>query len=538
MFQSSSAGHAKAYFAASLSKADYYIKDQEHPGYFHGKIAERLGIEGAEVTADIFNQLCENINPDTLENLTPRTIEHRRVGYDISFHCPKSVSILHALGKDDRVLHAFKEAVYKTMRDMEQDMQTRVRVQGQDHDRDTGEMLWTDFVHETARPVKGHAPDPHLHCHCFTFNVTYDHSEQRFKAGQFHNIKLDMPYYQARFQKRLADRLSQHGYGIRKTQNGFEVSVIPQKAIDYFSKRTDQIGRIAKEFQITDPKELDGLGARTRAKKDSHLTMKELRRTWRSDLKAAGLDARLEGEQPTIKKDLSVQTCVDHTLDHAYTRSSVKRLRQLQATAYSHAIDDRSVSMDQIDQVFDQDQRLFTIKDGKQILCTTALVYDEERQMVTTALHGRGKLRPLVGRDYKFKADHLDQGQQKAVQHILKSTDKITMIRGGAGTGKTTLIKSAVAEIERTGKSVFLFAPTANASRHVLKEEGFKQADTVASLIKNTAHHDQIRNQVIWIDEAGMLGTKDMKQVQDIANNLKARLILSGDPRQHSAVDR
>ena len=128
MFQSQTAGQAKTYFNEALSKADYYINDQELNGRFHGKLSARLGIENDIVERDVFHNLCDNVHPKTGENLTPRTVENRRVGYDISFHCPKSVSILHALGDDDRVLDSFRKSVHETMQEMEADMQTRVRI--------------------------------------------------------------------------------------------------------------------------------------------------------------------------------------------------------------------------------------------------------------------------------------------------------------------------------------------------------------------------------------------------------------------------
>ena len=93
--------------------------------------------------------------------------------------------------------------------------------------------------------------------------------ENRIKAGQFHNIKRDMPYYQARFLKRLAEKLGNMGYGIRKTKSAFELTLVPQEAIDHFSKRTNHIGQVAKDNNITHPKALDKLGAITRRKKDN-----------------------------------------------------------------------------------------------------------------------------------------------------------------------------------------------------------------------------------------------------------------------------
>jgi len=206
MIQSTSEGHAKAYFSDALTKSDYYIDDQELAGKLQGRLGERLGL-GTAVTQDIFFALCENRNPKTGEPLTPRTRDGRRVGYDINFHAPKSVSIINALSKDSHIGDAFQASVNEVMKAIEADCQTRVRKDGSYHNRATDEMLWAEFMHQTARPVDGHAPDPHLHSHCFVFNSTWDKEEERIKAGDFAQIKQDMPYYQALFHKILSDKL-------------------------------------------------------------------------------------------------------------------------------------------------------------------------------------------------------------------------------------------------------------------------------------------------------------------------------------------
>jgi hypothetical protein len=43
---------------------------------------------------------------------------------------------------------------------------------------------------------------------------------------------------------------------------------------------------------------------------------------------------------------------------------------------------------------------------------------------------------------------------------------------------------------------------------------------------------------VIWIDEAGLLGVRDLRRVFDIAKEQNARVILSGDSKQHAPVAR
>ena len=184
MIQSSSPGHAKAYFSDALSKSDYYTSDQELAGYWQGRLADRLGIKGATGRDDFF-AFCENLHPHTGKPLTPRTKEERTTGYDINFHCPKSVSVLHVFSGDDHILKAFQESVTATMLLVEADSKTRVRQEGIYDDRSTGELVWANFIHQTARPVEGYLPDPHLHSHCFVFNATWDATEQRIKAAQF-----------------------------------------------------------------------------------------------------------------------------------------------------------------------------------------------------------------------------------------------------------------------------------------------------------------------------------------------------------------
>lgn len=538
MFQSSTPAQAKDYFKDALSKADYYLEDQEVNGRFNGRIAKRLGLDGKIVDKDSFEKLCDNINPKDGGSLTPRTVDNRRVGYDISFHCPKSVSILHALGEDKRVLKSFEQSVHDTMLEMQDDMQVRVRTQGQNDDRETKEILWTNFVHQTARPVDGHPPDPHLHAHCFTFNVTYDAVEGKYKAGQFHNIKRDMPYYQARFQKRLADKLSDMGYDIRKTKNGFELAVIPQKAIDHFSKRTNLIGQVAKEKNITSHKELDQLGAKTRAKKQKNLTMPQLQNEWRNQLVTANIDEKTPEEIKTTNKSHSATKSVDHAIEHVFTRNSVKRDRQILAEGYKHAIDNKEISLEQIDTALEKNDTVFKIQVGSQRLCTTQLVHNEERRMINLARDGVGKLRPLTSDFNISNFKHLNDEQRLVMSHVMTSQDRVTMIRGAAGTGKTTLLKEIVPQIEKTNKQVFLFAPTAEASRDVLQKEGFDKADTVARLLMDKDLQKQTKGHVIWIDESGMLGSTDMARILEISKEQNARVVLSGDQRQHTAVMR
>lgn len=540
MVQSISAAHAKDYFSESLSRSDYYMEDQELNGKIQGKLADRLGITGPSTKEAFFN-LCENVNPANGEQLTVRNRTERTVGYDINFHCPKSVSILHALSKDDHLMDAFTQSVQETMREIEADSKTRVRKDQTYDDRQTGELLWADFVHQTARPVDGSAPDPHLHAHCFVFNATWDDQEQKVKACQFRDIKRDMPYYQARFHKNLSDRLIGLGYGIKRTNKSFEIEGVPKRVIDLFSKRTDEIGRIAKEKGITDADELGALGARTRSKKQKGLSMVDLKKEWKRQIIELPSQENGEGEAAVRyapekeKLELTVDQCVDHAINHGFERASVLQDRRLLANAYRHSIGQQSITLDAVTECFERDDRIIHVQEHSQTLCTTKEVLSEEKYMVRLAREGQGKLRPLYLTSPKLT---LDGQQAEAVSHVLTTPHLVSIIRGAAGTGKTTLMKEAIRHMEIAGKKVTVVAPTSQASRGVLKIEGFDDAETVAKLLIDKNMQKKLENQVLWVDEAGLLGTKDMTALLALATKHNARIILGGDTRQHSSVIR
>jgi conjugative relaxase-like TrwC/TraI family protein len=540
MVQSISASHAKEYFSESLARSDYYMDDQELNGNIQGKLAARLGIS-APSTKEAFFNLCENVNPANGEPLTARNRTERTVGYDINFHCPKSVSILHALSKDDHLMEAFTASVQQTMQDIELDSKTRIRKNNTYDDRETGELIWADFVHQTARPVDGSAPDPHLHAHCFVFNATWDDQEKKVKAGQFRDIKRDMPYYQARFHKNLSDRLLGLGYQIKRTDKSFEVEGVPQRVIDIFSKRTNEIGRIAKEKGITDTDELGALGARTRSKKQKGLTMGELKDEWRRQIKELPSEDNGEGRAAVRfapdkeRVALTAEHCVDHAVSHGFERASVLHDRKLLAAAYRHGIGQDAITLDNITDCLNADERIIHVKEQSKILCTTREVLREEQRMVKLAREGQGKLKPIYLKAPDLK---LDGQQAAAVSHVLTTPHRVSIIRGAAGAGKTTLMKEAICLMEDAGKKVLVVAPTAQASRGVLKKEGFDKADTVAKLLADKEMQKKLESHVLWVDEAGLLGTKDMTALLELATKKNARVILGGDTRQHSSVVR
>lgn len=537
MIMSKSAGHAKAYFRDALAKADYYVNDQELPGHWQGLLAARLGLSG-ETKQEDFYALCESRHPVTGGNLTQRVKEGRRTGYDINFHCPKSVSIMHALSKDNRILNAFRASVTETMQEIEADVKTRVRVGGAYEDRSASELAWAHFVHQTARPVEGFAPDPHLHSHCFVFNATWDAVEKRIKAGEFHDIKRDMPYYQAAFQKRLADNLTIMGFQVRPTKKSFEIADMPLQVIELFSKRTDEIGRVAKEKGISDAKELAELGAKTRGKKQKGMSMAELRMAWEGQIKSLEKLPTDKGKSsdtvPSLSK-LTAKDCIDYALLHCFERASVVPERKLIEEAIKFSMGHMGISVAGIKQAFAENPEIIRIKEKSQVVCSTKEILREEQRMVDLAKRGQGSITPLY---LEAPATQLDGKQERAAAHVLTTGNLVSIIRGIAGSGKTTLMRHVKDKIEKAGKQLIVVSPGADNARGNLRAEKFDGAETVAKLLVSPQMQEKLKGQVLMVDEAGLLGTKDMLGLLELATKHRTQVILVGDTKQHASVVR
>jgi exodeoxyribonuclease V alpha subunit len=135
------------------------------------------------------------------------------------------------------------------------------------------------------------------------------------------------------------------------------------------------------------------------------------------------------------------------------------------------------------------------------------------------------------------------ESQRKAV--LFSITHGLSVITGGPGTGKTTIIKCVLYILEKLNKNVLLCAPTGRAAKRLSSASG-KEAKTLHRLLEYTFSSEErmvfLRNEdnllegdCIIVDEASMIDIKLLYYLLK-AMNKTMQLILVGDVDQLPSV--
>lgn len=182
-----------------------------------------------------------------------------------------------------------------------------------------------------------------------------------------------------------------------------------------------------------------------------------------------------------------------------------------------------------------RDQERFT---SREMIATEARLERAGDELARCGDHGlsdrqrAGALEAAEGRGLSLSGE-----QRDAFDHIT-GRDGLASVVGYAGTGKSAMLGVAREAWEREGYQVRGAALSGIAAENLEGGSGISSR-TIASLEHGWAQgRDQLGpRDVLVVDEAGMIGTRQMERVLSHARDAGAKVVLVGDPEQLQAIE-
>ncbi|MGE6114037.1 MobF family relaxase [Aeromonas salmonicida] len=284
--QSTRSGRLAEYYLDGLD--DYHAKDGE-ASMWQGIGAESLGLNG-QIDSEVYKDLLKGRLPTGEElRLSRRNDQSSRVGIDLTFAPPKSVSLQALVGLDERVVRAHDEAVAEVLAHIEQvASQARKKVEGKTYVENTNNLIVAKFRHETNRNT-----EPHLHTHAVVMNITR-RSDGEWRALMNDAIVKNAKVYDTMYTASLAVKLEKEGFNLRREGPSFELAHISRDQILTFSSRSAQVENYLAERghdRESASATLKNAAAKaTRNKKDLSIDRAELFSVWAKDSADLGID--------------------------------------------------------------------------------------------------------------------------------------------------------------------------------------------------------------------------------------------------------
>lgn len=566
--------------ARPANRDEYYLAEGGGTWWTTGQSVVR---HGAQIDAASFRDLCAGVDPRTGRPLVRGAGEGHWAGLDCTMTTAKSVSVLWAAGDAEQraaIEAAQDAAVERALRFVAEEGLVVVRTGAGGRDKHLpSDLIVARFPHFTTREG-----DPNLHQHCILMNIAGAPAEAR--SGRYSSLRHlttdpERAFHWQRtigaaFRAALSDELrTRFRFQFRPAGQGqWEIAGIPETVLEAFSKRSAQIE--ARVGPDATPAQREIAALATRQGKNEVPTGPELEARWRReiadlhvDVWAAALDASRaveperaqtfeRGPSASIRdreaeQDLAfdpseivgngpVAMAASALLRH---ESVITRKDLLQRSLEEAGI--RGIGVAAVNAelaTLEMDGALLELAQdplaqGKTAAWSTASIAACEAALLRAAnrLDERNWLTREAVELALAEASHLSSEQAEAVCHAA-NRDGVGLIEAGAGTGKTTAAQAIARSAYLSSIQVIGLAPSWQAADELSASAGIP-AQAIARWRHNRVHGRNSaldERSLILVDEAGMVGTRDMEAILSAARAAGAKVLLVGDRRQLASV--
>lgn len=512
-----------------------------------------------------FRDLCAGIDPRTGQPLVRGAGPTHWAGVDLTMTPGKSVSVLWMAGTAEQralIEAAHRQAIDEALRFIvtEQLIEVRSGAGGSQRHAPT-DLIVARYDHYTTREG-----DPNLHTHAVVLNVAGSPLPTRSGRYPFEHLTIETTKlfswqlvagaaYRAALSRELTTTF---GFAYREAGRGqWEIAGIAPAVLAAFSKRSAQIEAHAGPDASSAQKEIAALA--TRKGKDMVPTGDELEARWQDELAALAADPWAQALD--LSTDRTPQRDFDHDVERPFDppdvagdgpvaraasilfrhESVIDRKALLQTSLELASLDGQALETVEAEiAALERDGAMIALRDDEHAArWTTPGIATTEAAMLRAAhrFDERDWITPEAMDRALARAPHLSEQQRDAARQVL-GRDGVAIVEAGAGTGKTTTARAIVDAARESGLTVIGLAPSWIAADELGASTGI-EAQAIARW-----RHDQVGGKakplnaatLIIVDEAGMVGTRDMESVLTAAQESGAKILLLGDRRQLASV--
>lgn len=583
-------------YYAKLARQDYYLHGGEPLGKWLGGGCPALGLHG-DVREEDYRLLFHGFGPDGRKLVQNAGQEGHFAGVDLCWSCPKTYSAAWAVADPElrrRMQERAQNAVKTAVAYLEDEV-AKSRTGKGGVDRESVELVGAMFEHSSSRTFL----DPQLHYHFSLFNVGVSKVDGKTRAlacEEFYRHKMAAG---AVFRAELAKSAQELGFTVyrpvedkglfKEVKSWWEIHGVPQSLAEGWSKRSQEIAREveARGHYGAVGKQMATLA--TRSAKET-APRKELFERWREEGKEHGLTPGvvrnvLLGNHHERNPDQELREAVAAALRSLTDRHSHFSRRQLveqlaveaqgRGLGYAEIMKGVNETLENSREVVRLGRRRGEARfTTREVLATEArllaqveasrgkaahMLSDESVELAVAAASKRLVAKQAPGSEVTGLSDE----QVRAVRHLCQGQDSVAVVTGWAGTGKTVMQQAVREAFEREGFRVLGCALGKKAALTLEEEAGIKSTSVAkllydldlgaideakhhlrqlgrAALGKKTYPYEPLRidaRTVVMVDEAAMVGTRQMQRLTEKVLERGGKVCLVGDAKQLQPVE-
>ncbi len=358
----------------------------------------------------------------------------------------------------------------------------------------------------------------------------------------------------ALYRAELSHQMKKIGFEIEQDGESFRLTIIPEQACHNFSKRAQTINERLKECSATTSASRIGNSIKitTRAAKQN-IERDTLLQNWRSELSSYGLnnetlekhlsakckssETKTAFEVPEIITSLTDKTAIFRKQD--LYRSIAERAQWngepaavVNQLAKSILTDEELVSLG----TDNKHNQLFSTK---QMLRLEKEVFEIAQSLTKKHNHSLQKdiVNEAISSHEKACGYTLSKEQREGLLYVCCEGD-FSILQGSAGAGKSSAMAVLNSAYLKQGLSVIGTAIAKKAADNLTGESGINSY-TVAKLLSDSerGRNHFSKADVLVVDEAGQLGTKQLNKLLHLAQEHNAKVILVGEDKQLDAIE-